>query len=335
MKLQNIIDKFPKFNVAVVGDLMLDKYIFGQATRISQEAPVPVVRVTEERTVPGGAANVARNVVSLGAHAEVFGAVAEDYDGDILLKHLQDDGIATDTIGTFHDRHTIVKTRVLAANQQVVRVDHEITDEYARDIQTEILQKLETRLKEGKLNAVILEDYAKGLFTPDFMGSIVELTHKYHVMSALDPHSEHPYDIKGISIMTPNRAEAFALAKMKFEPMPSKCSEDSKLPDIGKRLLSQWGLEYLLITLGANGMALFPKNKPGEFSVIPTVAKQVFDVSGAGDTVMASVVLALLSGATPEIACRISNIAAGVVVGRIGTSAIEADVLKKEVASFS
>ena len=335
MKLKNTIGKFRGFRVAVVGDLMLDKYIFGQSSRISQEAPVPVVRVTEERSVPGGAANVARNVVSLGAKAEVFGAVADDYDGGLLLKHLQDAGIVTDAVERFDDRHTTVKTRILASNQQVVRVDHEVTSDYSRRIHRRILEKLEARLAAGALDAVILEDYAKGLFTPQFMEKVVKLAHKYNVISALDPHSDHPFNVKGITIMTPNRSEAYALAKTKLELKPQSASRNSSLSAVGRKLLSQWGLEHLLITLGGDGMALFEKGAPDDFMVIPTVAKQVFDVSGAGDTVMASVVLALLSGVSTSEACHISNVAAGVVVGRIGTSAIEAEVLEKELEQLS
>ena len=333
MKLKDTVGKFHGFKVAVVGDLMLDKYIFGQSTRISQEAPVPVVRVTEERSVPGGAANVARNVVSLGATAEVFGAVADDLDGDLLLRHLQDAGINTDGVGRFDDRHTTVKTRVLAGGQQVVRVDHEVTADYSQRLHRQILKKLEARLAAGALDAVILEDYAKGLFTPAFMEKVVALARKYNVMSALDPHSDHPFNVKGISIMTPNRSEAYALARQRLEPKPQGNGRAALLT-VGKRLLSQWGLEHLLITLGAGGMALFEKDSPADFMVIPTVAKQVFDVSGAGDTVMASIVLALLSGVSTVEACHISNVAAGVVVGRIGTSAIEAEVLEKELEQF-
>ena len=333
MKLQDTVPLFAHSRVAIVGDLMLDKYIFGQATRISQEAPVPVVKVTEERSVPGGAANVARNVVSLGAHAEVFGAIADDYDGTLLLGHLQQCGICTDAVERFTDRHTIVKTRILAANQQVVRVDHETTDDYSESIHEVLLQKLESRLAAGALDAVILEDYAKGLFTPAFMERVVALANHYHVLSALDPHVDHPFNVKGMSFMTPNRSEAFGLARIPCDPMPKDCRDDDKLPLIGRALISQWGLEHLLITLGANGMALFHKDTPDQYIHIPTVAKQVFDVSGAGDTVMASTVLSLLTGVSTQDACRISTVAAGVVVGRIGTSAIEADVLQRELAA--
>ena len=334
MKLKDTVRRFQGLRVAVVGDIMLDKYIFGQATRISQEAPVPVVRVTEERSVPGGAANVARNIVSLGAKAELFGALADDYDGGLLLRHLQDAGIVTDGVGRFDDRHTIVKTRVLAGGQQVVRVDHEITADYSKTLHKQILQKLEERLAAGTLDAVILEDYAKGLFTPAFMEKVVELTHKYHLISALDPHSDHPFNVKGITIMTPNRSEAFALARQKPEMKHQSPEHDAGLLAVGKKLLAQWGLEHLLVTLGGDGMALFKKGAPEDYMVIPTVARQVFDVSGAGDTVMASVVLAMLSGVSTSDACHISNVAAGVVVGRIGTSAIEAEVLEKELELF-
>lgn len=340
--LQDYIARFSGLRVAVVGDLMLDKYIFGQATRISQEAPVPVVHVTRQQAVPGGAANVARNLVSLGAHAEVFGAVADDSDGQELLRLLRQDGVGTDNAVRFDDRSTTVKTRILAASQQVVRVDLESTAPFPDHLQDELCRRLEQRLAAGELDAIILEDYAKGLFTRDLMARIVSLARRHHVPITLDPHASHPFNTPGLTIMTPNRKEAFTLAAASDSdesPDSNALSPDGseterrRVGAVGSRLMALWDLDYLLITLGGRGMALFRRGGGDAFEHIPTVARQVFDVSGAGDTVMATVVLAMLAQAPVGDACRIANVAAGVVVGRVGTSAIEADVLARELAS--
>lgn len=327
--LQRYLGKFSQCRVAVVGDLMLDKYVFGQATRISQEAPVPVVKVSYRDSVPGGAANVARNVVSLGGKAVVFGAVGDDPDGEYLLQLLSQQGVDTSHVCCRKKHWTTVKTRVLAGNQQVVRVDLEETENYSSALHAEILGKLEGELKGGGIQAVIMEDYAKGLFTARFMEQVVALSHTYKVPVALDPHSDHPFNVKGVDIITPNRKEAFALAGISYEPMPKMYWTDTKLTTIGKTLIKKWGLKHLLITLGANGMALFGASEPEIYHYIPTVAQQVFDVSGAGDTVMATLTLGMLAGASVDDACRIANAAAGVVVGKVGTSAIEVDELKE------
>jgi D-beta-D-heptose 7-phosphate kinase/D-beta-D-heptose 1-phosphate adenosyltransferase len=221
-----------------------------------------------------------------------------------------------------------VKTRILAGNQQVVRVDREDTDDVSCGDRRSILKTLEAALKSGKIKAVILEDYAKGLFSKPFMGALVELCKKYKVMSALDPHPHNPFNIKGMTFMTPNRNEAFSLAGIKYSPNRGNPLQDAPLLNVASRLMRRWHPQYLLITLGANGMALFSEDMSSPLH-IPTQARQVFDVSGAGDTVMATMMLALMSGAEPEVAAQIANQAAGVVVGRVGTSAIEIDVLRE------
>lgn len=334
--LSNYIAAFADFNVAVVGDLMLDRYVKGTAERISQEAPVPVVLVSGKRDVPGGAANVARNLTSLGAHAEVFGHVGTDLEGDRLVSLLAEAGVSVNGVSRSDHKTTTIKTRVLAGNQQVVRIDEEQAGSFPKEVEDDIFSRLEKRMSQGKLHAVILEDYAKGLFNEQFMERIVNLCNERNVLVALDPHSSHAFNVKGITIMTPNRSEALALAEIKSsrQPEPSAWQSDELLFPTGKRLLQQWGLDYLLITLGANGMALFHKDNPNGYDHIPTLAKQVFDVSGAGDTVMATTVLGILSQASTLDACKIANVAASVVVGRVGTSAIEADVLAKELALF-
>ncbi|MBQ4480356.1 MAG: D-glycero-beta-D-manno-heptose-7-phosphate kinase [Victivallales bacterium] len=333
-KLVDLIRGFSGVPVAVLGDLMLDRYVCGHATRISQEAPVPVVQVQRQNNVPGGAANVARNILSLGGQTEVFGITGRDTDGKILKKLLQDAGGGVTGMVCAMEAVTTVKMRILASNQQIVRVDYEQPDQITESHRGALLERLENYLATGSCHALILEDYAKGIFTADFMVEIVRIAHRHGVEVALDPHPTHPFDVKGLKFMTPNRLEAFALAGMPFVHGIGSPEHDLPLRRVGEELLRRWEPEMLLITLGAEGIALYFRD--GRSPVfIPTQARRVFDVSGAGDTVMATMALALSAGASPQEAAIIANHAAGVVVGYVGTRAIEAaelcDALKTTV----
>ena len=326
--LLDILKRLPRCRIAVVGDLMLDRYLMGQATRISQEAPVPVVLVKRENHVPGGAANVARNVLSLGAKVSVYGCLGDDEEGRNLASLLKEAGADTQGVVTLPGSHTTVKTRVLAGNQQVVRVDRETPGDILPEARQKILEALEKELSSGKVDALVMEDYAKGIFTREFMAQVAELARSRQVMSTLDPHPTHPFDVKGLTRMTPNRMEAFALAELPYVPGTGDPLHDAALAKVGRVLLERWNSELLLITLGAEGMALF---RPGvaEPLVIPTRARQVFDVSGAGDTVMAAMTLAICAGASHSLAASLANEAAGIVVGYVGTRAIDAGELEQ------
>lgn len=331
LKLVGYVDKFAHVKVAVLGDMMLDRYIWGGASRISQEAPVPVVQVRRQTSVPGGAANVARNVLSLGAQVEVFGVMGDDSDGAELRAHLSNAGAGTDGILILGNRPTTVKTRVLAGNQQVVRIDQEQTDAISPAQRHALRKNLEKSLDERHIDALILEDYAKGVFGKDFMQGIVNYAASKGIITTLDPHPNNAYNVKGLTLMTPNRREAFALAGVKYVPGNGDPRTDKALLKVGGIIRRKWHPKYLLVTLGAGGMALFCDDAPVPLH-IPTKARQVFDVSGAGDTVMATMVLALMSGAPVEDAAKIANYAAGVVVGLVGTAAIGATVLKDAIA---
>ena len=324
------VDLFAKQRVGVLGDVMLDKYVWGRTTRISQEAPVPVVQVKRCTSVPGGAANVARNVLSLGGKVNLFGVLGKDADGDELRGHLEKAGASVNGLLAVAGRPTTVKTRVLAGNQQVVRVDYEETSSVSFALRRRMMAELEKTLTTGKVGALILEDYAKGLFSKNFMQSIVDYATEKGIMTTLDPHPNNAFNVKGLTLMTPNRSEAFALAGIKYTSGGGDPLKDKVLQKVASAIFRRWNPRYLLITLGADGMALFKQDgSPTEH--IPTRARQVFDVSGAGDTVMATMVLGMLAGASPMDAARIANYAAGVVVGMVGTAAIEADVLKNEI----
>lgn len=325
-ELSAYVSEFRRFRVAVLGDVMIDRYVWGRASRISQEAPVPVVAVQRVNAVPGGAANVARNLVSLGAQAELLGVVGADHDGEELCCLLNGCQVDTSQVVVTPTRRTTVKTRVLAANQQVVRIDYEDTDPLSPAVRRELLARLERRLQSGDLDALILEDYAKGVFDRSFIKAAIALASKHQVMVTLDPHPSHSFNVSGLALMTPNRPEAFALAGIAYQPGINDPCRDKALLRVGAALYRKWQTRHLLLTLGAEGMALFQGATESPVH-IPTKAQQVFDVSGAGDTVMATIVLGLLAGAPPADAARIANYAAGVVVGIVGTAAIEAPVL--------
>jgi D-glycero-beta-D-manno-heptose-7-phosphate kinase len=314
------VARFRGRRVGVVGDLMLDRYIWGAATRISQEAPVPVVQVRRESATPGGAANVVRNLVSLGARACAFGVMGDDRHAETLRGLLAATGADLAGVVTAADRQTTVKTRVIAGSQQVVRIDREVTSPIPAGCRAELLAQIERSLAAGALEAVILEDYAKGVLDQAMTREIVALCQRHGVFVTLDPHPLNPFNVKGLRLMTPNRSEAFALAGMPYQAPRLPLATDAALAAVGARLGELWGAELLLVTLGGNGMALFADGSP--VLHIPTRARQVFDVSGAGDTVMAVFVLSLLVGATPEEAARLSNQAGGIVVGKVGTAAV-------------
>ncbi len=329
-RLLHFLAAAPRFRVAVVGDLMLDRYVWGSASRISQEAPVPVVRVNRESCCPGGAANVAGNIASLGAKATVFGTIGQDPYGETLIAELARRGIdAGGVVRTGADRETTVKTRVIANHQQVVRVDREDTSPLSDPLRDQLRQRLLHGIANGHFDALILEDYAKGLFTAPFMQEIANAARAQGLIVALDPHPCHVFDIHGLTLCTPNRMEAFALAGKYFQPGRLPLADDLPLLEVGAQLLASWGVEHLLITLGGEGMALFEAARPPLH--IPTRAREVYDVSGAGDTVTASYVLALLAGADSAAAAEFANHAAGIVVAKMGTVPVEAEELRSRL----
>lgn len=325
-RLLPIIPRFRDCRVAVLGDLMLDAYVWGRASRLSQEAPVPVVRADRDTTAPGGAANVVRNLVSLGARSHAFGLVGDDAPGRELIASLRDQGADTSGILVCPDRPTTVKTRVLAGNQQVVRIDRENTDPLADGVRARIVESLRRTVQEGKVDAVILEDYAKGLLSRELVEEVVAFCRPAGVFVTLDPHPGNRFEVEGLKLMTPNRPEAFALAGLYYQSGSLPVTGDQALLAVGRRLRETWGPELLLVTLGSKGMVLFAGEAPPVH--IPTQAIEVFDVSGAGDTVMAVFTLALVAGASPTDAVCLANSAAGVVVAEVGTAAVTPEELR-------
>ncbi|MFC1646400.1 D-glycero-beta-D-manno-heptose-7-phosphate kinase [Candidatus Omnitrophota bacterium] len=334
-RLQSIISKFSKVKILVIGDLILDEYIYGNVDRISPEAPVPVVWANEKKFLPGGASNVAANITSLDSAASLVGIIGKDDQGEILLSELRRKKINTNGVFSAFNRYTSVKTRILGAHQQVVRVDWESTDKIKQKLEDKVIDFLENNIK--KFDAVIIEDYGKGLITPSIVTNAVSLVRANKGIITVDPKEEHFDYYKGVTAVTPNRKEtenAIRSIKIKnaynsLRVVSDKLTTDQDIDIAGTGLLDYLNVEAILITLGDKGMRLFQKGKKPYH--IDTVAQEVFDVSGAGDTVIAAFTLALACGATMQEASSIANFAAGIVVGRSGVAIVTQKELKDKI----
>ena len=310
-KIGNIVSNFKNVKVMVIGDLILDEFLWGDVTRISPEAPVPVVWVRKESFMPGGASNVANNLRSLGAGVYLVGVIGDDERGAILKGALEQKGIDTAGVMMDESRPTTLKTRVVAHHQQVVRIDKEKVDSLDAGITGRLINYVERMIKS--VDAVIIEDYGKGVISPLLLSKVLPLAKKSGKIISVDPKEEHFKYYKGVTTITPNNHEAAKAAGFEIK-------DDSSLKKAGQVLLNKLNCRIVLITLGENGMAVFQKGKPMKH--IPTVAQEVFDVSGAGDTVVASFTLSLAAGAGPIMAAHIANCAAGIVVGKIGIAVV-------------
>ncbi|HEY1489529.1 MAG TPA: D-glycero-beta-D-manno-heptose-7-phosphate kinase [Verrucomicrobiae bacterium] len=327
-RARQILAAAQKTRVLVVGDVMLDQFIWGGVSRISPEAPVPVVEFSRESFMPGGAANVARNLVSLDTPAELFGSIGNDDAGRKLHKILAEQNIGCAGLVKSSARHTSIKTRIVAHQQQVVRIDRETRDGLDPGTTTRLLAEIKSKIP--KADAVIVGDYGKGVVTQQLLNEIKSLCHERGVWLSLDPKPVHRLNLSNLSLITPNRKEAFELANLPDETKTSNPFADKNLMLVAERLLNELRPALLLITLGELGMLLCQRGqKPFH---IPTVAQEVFDVSGAGDTVIASFTLAIAGGASPVEAAILSNHAAGIVVGKVGTATTTPEELLK---SFS
>jgi D-beta-D-heptose 7-phosphate kinase/D-beta-D-heptose 1-phosphate adenosyltransferase len=328
-RLRRILARFPEQRIVVVGDLMLDRYIHGAVERISPEAPVPVVRVREERRVPGGASNVAWNVRALGGEAAVCGVVGRDAAGRELLALLGRRGIRTAGVQARPGVRTTVKTRVIAERQQVVRIDWEDRLEWPATASERFCARVEREV--AKASGVILEDYGKGVVVQPVVEAALRSARRAGVPSGLDPKDNEQLRVRGITVATPNRREAFVGAGRADPGAGPDPLRDVALLGTARALLRRWQPRHLVVTLGPQGMLLAaPGERPRH---IPTRAREVFDVSGAGDTVIAACLLSLAAGATHEEAAEIANYAAGVVVGKIGTATCTPAELLRYVAA--
>ncbi len=326
-RIQYLLEKARKQRLLVVGDVMLDEFVWGKVSRISPEAPVPVVEVQSESFYPGGAANVARNLRPFCQSVQISGMVGQDVAAGRLRGLLHEEDIATEGLVESPEIPTIVKTRIIARQQQVVRVDRERRVKASKSSHDLAFQRLEGLLPE--VEGVIFEDYNKGFLTQDFVDRFSALVSAAGKVFTADPNPGNPLRWSGVTTIKPNRSEAFAMAGI-ADPGPSDNPlDDNALLDAGSVLLEKLGIRSVLVTLSEHGMILFDREAPPYHT--PTRAKEVFDVSGAGDTAIALFTLALCAGATLQEAAEISNHASGVVVGKFGTATLTREEL---LASF-
>jgi rfaE bifunctional protein kinase chain/domain len=314
--LTRLLSRFRRIRTLVIGDLMLDRYIWGRVQRISPEAPIPIVRVTKESLHAGGAANVVTNLRALGGQVTTCGVVGRDHDGAKLLQELS--AIGSDTAGVIVSRatQTISKTRIIAHNQQVVRLDRE-QDDFDGRLRTRLRAFLARSISQ--FNVVVVSDYGKGTIDAETLAFLTELRNQHHFLYLIDPKRRNfPYYRKA-SLVKPNLEEAGLATGLEIRNEEDLCQA-------GARLLHLWQAEAVLVSRGEEGMSLFKRG--GSLQHFPATAREVFDVTGAGDTVLATCALALGAGASLEEATILANHAAGVVVGKVGTAIVSPQELR-------
>ena len=326
--LSRFLPAFGRVKVLVIGDLMLDEFVWGKVNRISPEAPVPVVWVQSESVMPGGAANVANNIRALGGEAVVVGVVGEDRWGNALLSDLAARRIDTSGVLTTA-RPTTVKTRVIAHHQQVVRVDREQREPLPAGSVERLIRAVTQRIKA--VDAVVIEDYGKGVITRQLLAKVIPLARAHRKIITVDPKQEHFDLYRRVTALTPNREEA-------GEAVGRELQSNADVQRAGTEILKRLACEGLLITLGEDGMCLFERTSRRGGArqgvrrlLIPTVAQEVFDVAGAGDTVIAAFTLALAGGAPMAQAARIANHAAGIVIGKLGVAVATPEELRAKL----
>jgi len=310
-----IIDRFPEKTILVLGDVMLDRYVWGNVTRVSPEAPVPVVEVQSETCAPGGAANTANNIVSLGGKAVLIGMVGDDAHKEMLIKELEQRGIASQLL--LDSRPTTTKIRVMGMKQQLLRIDYE----YKHPIDDETGKKILEVIRDTPCDGIIISDYAKGIITQQLYNEILHLAEALKIPVFVDVKPRRQISYAGATVVKTNNKEACELAGVEEH-------NGDRLEEIGKRLVETLQ-SHVVITRGDKGVSVF--SREGSTSHIPTKAKQVFDVTGAGDTFLAAFALAFASGESLEDAAALANHAAGIKVGKVGTASVTAEELRQEL----
>ncbi len=310
IRTKKILNKFKTLKVLILGDIMLDKYLWGQVDRISPEAPVPVVDVKKDTSCLGGAGNVCHNLESLDASPVLIGVVGNDAAGEWIKNNIPD----SSGIFTVKNRPTSIKTRVIAHQQQVVRVDQESTHPLPRKIREEII----LFIQQEKFDGLIISDYKKGMISQSLMKKILPYLDKKNIPVFADPKVKNISLLSPVTMLTPNHYEA---ARITHKP----CNTDAEIEKAGGKIFSRVSTQYLIIKRGQQGMTYFAKDEPPIH--IPTIAKEVYDVTGAGDTVIATAGLALLAGASIKEAAVLANTAASIVIGKIGTATLSLEEL--------
>ena len=321
-RIESVFNKSSGKKIIVVGDYMLDVYLWGSVDRISPEAPVPVVNGKKTTRMPGGAANVVQNLFKLKVAPVPVGVVGNDSNGKYLIDLFRKKGIDVSGIVMDPDRPTTTKTRIIAHNQQVARTDEEDVSNISRKVESELLARINAVAE--KADGVIIEDYNKGVITSRLMKGCIKTFNKNKVFVAVDPKQKNLHYFKGVSLIKPNIKEAAQMVN-------SNLKNKDEILAAAKKILKQYKLQGVLITLGEDGMALYESNN--DFTVFPSAARKVFDVTGAGDTVISSLVTFVAAGASFKEASYLANQAAGIVVGEVGTATIGMNALRAEVLS--
>jgi len=311
-----IAEEFAGKRIIALGDLMLDEFIFGRVRRISPEAPVPVVDVERQTLALGGAGNVVSNLVALGANAVPLGIVGDDADAHRLRAAFESIGVSTNGLVTDQSRPTTLKTRIIAHNQQVVRADRESRRQIDSEIEDQIVERFQVEARSA--DALVVSDYSKGLLTANLLSRVLADARERGLIVCLDPKMRNLTSYQPVTVITPNHQEAAEAAGIAIE-------DEESLIEAGCRILGSIDCRAVLITRGEEGMTLF--NGDGKVTHIPTVAREVYDVTGAGDTAIATLTLALAAGASLEEAAVLANHAAGVVVGKLGTATVSGEEL--------
>ena len=320
----NILDSFANTKVLVIGDVMLDRYWWGSVSRISPEAPVPVVKLDNMTLAAGGAANVAANVCGLGATPMLVGIIGDDAEGELIPDVLSKVGVSHEHLITITGRPTTVKTRIIAHSQQMARIDQETDTNLSTKDEESVWAKIKPLIKDSQ--AVVISDYAKGFLSDSLLRRVIDIAKSLSVPVLVDPKGKDYSKYRAASLLTPNRREAADACGLE--------ENTQQMVDIaGNKLLTDLNLNSVLITQGEDGMTLFRDS--GEPFHLNTLAREVYDVTGAGDTVIASLAVAIGSGADLETASKIANTAAGLVVEQVGTTAISVTELRKAISDNS
>ena len=327
-RLCAVTARFAGKRILVIGDLMLDEFIWGKVSRISPEAPVPIVNVTGESYYPGGAANVARNVCEFTRGTAVMGLTGMDPQGGRLMELMRDAGIDTSTVQRDAALPTTIKTRIIARHQQVVRVDREWKSPLTLEQTALAMERLDAMI--GSLDGIIVADYGKGFLTQPLADHICRQARAHGKVLAVDPHPHTSLSWQGATAIKPNRAEAFIAAGLPNPDPVLPVLADQALLEAGRRLLGRWRSDSVLITLGEHGMLLLAGE--AEPYHTPTRAQAVFDVSGAGDTAISVFTLGLAAGASPAEAAELANLASGIVVGKLGTATVTLAELQASIS---
>lgn len=319
-RIESLFKRFAGKRVAVIGDLMLDRYFWGSITRISPEAPVPVVEVASESTRLGGAANVANNIASLGGIPVMVGVIGQDNAGALLRNTIQEAGFPTDGLVTDSQRPTTIKTRVIAHHQHVVRIDQESKNDIDGNVRSQLVDIVSRSIKS--LDAIVLEDYNKGVISRELIHEVISLARQNGTVVTVDPKFNNFFEYQNVTVFKPNRKES-------EEALGRRLTDVQEVEAAGRDILDRLKAENVLLTLGEQGMSLFEKS--GAVTHVSTQAMHVSDVSGAGDTVISTLTMALVSGATIREASSLANYAGGVVCGEVGIVPIQKEALAHAV----